>query len=184
MPDPETLDLLKRIREGDPKAQEEITSMFKLKIEKAVTFRLRMSKHDCVDLINDILLAVLESLRNGQYDPGKGKSLQSYVFGITNNKIHYYFRSKKKKSQRLSELSLIAEPFVNIESDMETNDYLDSILHAIHCLPAKYQSVLLLRFFQGLEIPEIGEQLGILPRRVSERIHYAIKMLKKVYPDQ
>lgn len=182
LPDQKTLDLLKRIREGDSKAQEEIISMFKLKIEKAVTFRLRKSKRDCADLIHDIWVAVLESLRKGKYDPKKGKSLQSYVFGIINNQILYYFKSNRNKPQSGQELSFRADPRVNIESEVETSDSRENIIHAIHRLPRQYQEILFLRFYQELGIPDISEQLGIPRRRVSERIHYAITMLKKVYP--
>ncbi|RMG24187.1 MAG: hypothetical protein D6732_24015, partial [Methanobacteriota archaeon] len=44
-------------------------------------------------------------------------------------------------------------------------------------LDDKYREVLLLRFYQHYSIEEIAQELNMERRRVSERIHYALKKL-------
>lgn len=101
---------------------------------------------------------------------------------LKTHKILHYFKSNKNKPQPNPELSFSEDPGVNIEWEVEASDSRENILRAIRCLPRQYQEILFLRFYQGLEIREISEQLGIPRRRVSERIHYAITLLKKIYP--
>ena len=45
-------------------------------------------------------------------------------------------------------------------------------------LKPKYQEVLYLRFFKEYSIDEISTTIRLPHRRVSERIHYAIKLLR------
>jgi RNA polymerase sigma factor (sigma-70 family) len=51
----------------------------------------------------------------------------------------------------------------------------------LQALEFKYKEALELRYFKELSVPEISAQLGIPPRRVSERIHYALKLLRQAY---
>ena len=44
-----------------------------------------------------------------------------------------------------------------------------------------YKEALELRYFKELSIAEMSAQLGLPPRRVSERIHYALKLLRKTW---
>jgi DNA-directed RNA polymerase specialized sigma24 family protein len=48
-------------------------------------------------------------------------------------------------------------------------------------LDSPYREALELRYLQEFSIQEMSEKLGIPPRRVSERIHYALKLLRKAW---
>ncbi len=49
----------------------------------------------------------------------------------------------------------------------------------INELKEKYKKVIFLRYYQGLSILEIADKLEIESRRVSERINYANKLIRK-----
>ena len=71
-----------------------------------------------------------------------------------------------------------------------TEDYLleraelkDLLKEALNTLSPKYREALELRFLKEYSIQEISEKLEMSPRRVSERIHYALKLIRKVCED-
>ncbi|MCB0266025.1 MAG: hypothetical protein KDH98_22980 [Calditrichaeota bacterium] len=45
-------------------------------------------------------------------------------------------------------------------------------------LDDKYRKILDMRYFQELSIQEISQITGLAPKRISERIHYALKLMK------
>ena len=51
---------------------------------------------------------------------------------------------------------------------------------AIKKLKPKYREVLYLYYYKDLSMEEVAEKLGISPRRVSERVNYSQKLLKKL----
>jgi RNA polymerase sigma factor (sigma-70 family) len=122
---------------------------------------------------------VLQSLRQGGYDPSTGKSLGAYFAGIARNVVGQYFRQKQKN---------VIETGVALEHYADSENILANVLEAerdrilrqcLRRLPAKYKEVLLLRIYEQLAIEDISRQLGLERRRVSERIHYALQLLAK-----
>ncbi len=181
MPDKRIQELLKRIEEGDPEAQEEIIALFKDRIEEVVWYKIGRKNQDYKDLVGDIQLAILESLRNGQYDFSVGKSLQSYIYGIIHNKIRHFRTIKKKHHPNGEEFLPLQNPHITDRSALENQEYRELLLRAIHRLPERCQIFLKLRFFEEMTFQEIGELLGISPQRVREGIHYALKKLRAIW---
>ena len=181
MPDKRNQELLKRIEEGDAKAQEEILLLFKDKIAEVVLYKIGKKNQDYEDLMGEIRLAILESLRNGQYDISLGKSLQSYVYGIIHNKIRHFRTMKKKHHPNGEEFLPLQNPHITDQSALENQQYRELLLRAIHRLPERSQIFLKLRFFEEMTFQEIGELLEISPQRVREGIHYALKKLRNIW---
>jgi RNA polymerase sigma-70 factor (ECF subfamily) len=51
---------------------------------------------------------------------------------------------------------------------------------AIRKLKPKYREVLYLYYYKELSREEVAQKLGITTRRVSERVNYSQKLLKKL----
>ena len=51
---------------------------------------------------------------------------------------------------------------------------------AVQQLKPKFKEVLNLYYYQELSRDEVAAKLGISPRRVSERLNYAQKLLRKM----
>ena len=125
------------------------------------------------------MIAVLESLRDGKFNPEKGGSLESYIYGITLNKMKDHFKFLKKneviRNNPINESEFISTEVTSLE-DKELRNLLRNKLNR---LKKKYMEVLFLRYYKDQSREEISDKLGIPARRVSERINYAIKLLKK-----
>ncbi len=170
--------LVQRIAQQDTLAERELLSLFGSRIARKVKYAIGAGNDDWKDLVNDIILAVLENLRNGKFDMQRGTPLGSYIYGITNNKIHDYYKLRKRQIQ-YQPLERGADFDVAGEFEIERRELQALMKEMLKKLKYKYQQVLYLRYYEELSIAEISERIDLPPRRVSERINYAIKLLQK-----
>ena len=172
-------ELIKRIYTGDSQAENALFSRFDSRIVRKVRFSIGMKNEDWQDIVSDIQMALLNNLREGKFDVERGVSLGSYVFGITMNKIRDYFKFKKKQE--------IMTPFevekhdldVDEDPDIEQQEIRTMLRHLLEKLKIKYKEVLYLRYYEELSVADIAQKINLPPRRVSERINYAVKLMQK-----
>ncbi|MBN2008188.1 sigma-70 family RNA polymerase sigma factor [candidate division KSB1 bacterium] len=170
--------LIKKIRAGDRTAEQELFSNFDSRIERKVRYTIGFQNEDWKDVVCDIQLALLDSLRCGKFDTEKGISLGSYTYGITMNKIRDYFKHQKKRENIMSD-PLEKDLCAMDPDEVEDTELRDTLKKLILKLKLKYKEILYLRFYEELAISEISQRIGLPPRRVSERINYAVKLLRK-----
>lgn len=173
---------VEKIAAGDTQAESELFYRYCEEIKLMVRTRLKVkvAPEDQEDIMSEIFHASLVSLRNNQYDPSSGKGLGAYIAGIAYKIIGQYFRSKDKdrkiqndiKQESPEHHSNALNHLVEKERDQKLRVYLSR-------LKPKYKQVLLLRIYENKSIQEIADFLKLDRRRVSERIHYAFKLLIK-----
>lgn len=179
MKDNPEIELIGAIQAGNPQAETELLLQFKLRIIHKVRFSLGLGNKDWEDVVSEVQLALLNSLRQGRFDVSKGIPLGSYVYGITMNKIRDYFKQHKK------EQTIIADPVVEDdivaeeENSLEQQELKKFLRARLKKLKVKYKEVLYLRYFKEYSITQISQEIKLPPRRVSERIHYALKLLRE-----
>jgi len=170
--------LVERIQSGETKAETELFKKYSTQIARMVSHKLGVGNTDWRDLAGDIQMVLLISLRQGKFDMNRGASLGSYIYGITVNIIRDYFKTQKKRpliTESLSErLVGVAEAY-----DIEKKETQLLLYTLINKLKLKYKEVLYLRYYKELSITEISEKINLPPRRVSERINYALKLIRK-----
>ena len=173
-------ELVRRIRAGDQESEKELFKRFNAKIINLVSLNLGKSSQHWEDVVAETQFAVLVSLREGKYDPEKGVSLSSYIYGIAMNKIRDFYKFAKKETMVSSETH-VETLKINIRenTELEQEELRQLLREAMNQLKRKYKEVLYLRYYEELSIGEISERLKLPPRRVSERIHYALKLLRK-----
>jgi RNA polymerase sigma-70 factor (ECF subfamily) len=54
------------------------------------------------------------------------------------------------------------------------------IRHIVTCLPPNPRRVVLMRFFEGASLPEIGAAMGTSVGTVKSRLHYALEKLRRM----
>lgn len=171
-------DLVERIQAGETKAETRLFQKYSPLIARKVSFDLGARNADWRDVAANAQMALLISLRQSKFDVNRGTSLGSYVYGITVNKIRDYFKSQKTRP-------LITDPLPEcivsaaVAYDIEKKEIQSQLRALLGKLKLKYKEVLYLRYYQELSITEISEKIHLPPKRVSERIHYALKLLKK-----
>lgn len=178
MSDPTSETLLKKIATGDPHAENELFQHFNLHITTIVQTRLRgrVSFEDQKDLVAEIHLGLLQSLRKGSFDASRGLKLSTYIAGIVNNTIAQYYRKKARNREfaqpELPEYHENCKSVLDVLLDAENKKKLKKKLGK---LKSRHQKVLLLRYYENRSIAEISELLDLEHKKVIDRLHYALK---------
>jgi RNA polymerase sigma-70 factor (ECF subfamily) len=126
------------------------------------------------DVVNEVLLNVIEKLEKSEF---RGESsIGTFIYTITSRRIIDYIRRKSKVLKYAPEPTPFSSPHQDIE-DEERAEHLAKLLEQ---LKPKYKEVLYLYYYKDLSRDEVAEHLNISPRRVSERVNYAQKLLRKM----
>jgi len=114
----------------------------------------------------------------------------SWLYRIATNEVNQYFRKAEyKKSISMEELQEQGFELISphdpesalIEAQEKLKQYQDflEIQEKILRLPAKYQEIIALRFFEQKQIKEISEILGKKEGTVKSLLHRAVEKLRE-----
>lgn len=182
MRDERQLRLVQRIQNGEAAAENELFHRYKDPILWKICRHVKTDAENIKDLAGEVYLAVLEGLRKQSFQPDRWETLEAYIWGVTNNKIRDWFKTERRRNKIFDGDPPPEEMVAASEEYLLENEELGELLKAcLTSLDHKYKAALELRYFKELSVPEISAQLGMPPRRVSERIHYALKLLRKAY---
>jgi len=149
-----------------------------IKYRPIISFRVKKSlgsySPDWEDVVNEIITNVIEKVKKGEF---RGESsIGTFIYTITSRRIVDYIRQKSKVIRHVQESS----PFPDPQEQIEIKERKELIAKSIKKLKPKYKNILYLYYFKGLSRDEVAKKLDISPRRVSERVNYSLKLLKKI----
>ena len=170
-------ELLREIQNGNTAAEQELLTTLRIpaRVEMMIKSRLQINQDDLADMVADVLLAILVNLRAGKLDSSKG-SVSLYVWGIARNKIRDYVKpgaAARRQTVDLAEVTLLTENYA-----VEKNEQREILLKGIRQLAPKYQEVIILRYFEDLDVQEIAAKTALTPTQTYSRIHYALDLLR------
>ncbi len=173
--------LVSRIQAGEAAAKKELFERYKTPIFWKICRVVKADAFSLKDIASEVYLALLQELAKTSFQPQQWVSLDAFVWGVTNHKILDWFR-QQKRDRRVFENEAAAAGVAAAAEDfrLETEECGRQLRACLNDLKPEYRHALDLRYFKELSIPEISAQLGLPRRRVSERIHYALKLLRKV----
>lgn len=153
----------------------EITSRYR----PIVTFKVKKSigsyTPEWEDIVNEIMLNTVEKIKSGEF---KGESsVGTFIYTITRRRIVDYIRKKKKKALKFIPE---ADPFPDPYKQIENKERTQMLARKLEELKPKYKKILYLYYYKDLSRKEVAKRLNISPRKVSERVHYAQKLLKNL----
>jgi len=138
------------------------------------------------DITSETFLKALGKLWQFQW---RNVSFSSWLYKIATNEVNQYFRKAEyRKSVSLEELQEqgfeLLSPY-DPESELteaqeklkQYQDFLEIQAKIVH-LPAKYQEVITLRFFEKKQIREIAEILGKREGTIKSLLHRAVEKLR------
>jgi len=153
---------------------EEIYTKYRPVISFRVKKSLGASNPDWEDIVNEIITNVIEKIKKGEF---RGESsLGTFIYIITSRRIIDYIRQKTKVLKHAPEPASYPDP----QEHIENKERAESIAKAIKKLKPKYRDVLYLYYYKDLSREEVAKRLAITPHRVSERVNYSQKLLKKL----
>jgi RNA polymerase sigma-70 factor (ECF subfamily) len=140
------------------------------------------------DITSETFLKALAKLWQFQW---RNISFSSWLYKIATNEVNQYFRKAEyKKSVSLEELQEQGFELLSphdpenelIEAQEELKQHQDflEIQGKIVRLPAKYQEVITLRFFEKKQIKEIAEILGKREGTIKSLLHRAVERLREI----
>jgi RNA polymerase sigma-70 factor (ECF subfamily) len=149
-----------------------------VKYRPVVSFKVRKSlgsqTPDWEDVVNEIITQVIEKVQKGEF---RGESsIGTFIYTVTSRRIVDFIRQKTKVLKGIPEPS----PWPDPSEDAESRERSRIVAAAIQQLKPKFKEVLNLYYYQELSRDEVAQRLGISARRVSERLNYAQKLLKKM----
>lgn len=149
-----------------------------VKYRPILSFRIRKylghQNPDWEDVVNEIITNVIEKIKKGEF---RGESsIGTFIYTISSRRIVDYIRQKSKTLKHFPEPKTFPAP----EQEFENKERAEKLAEAIKKLKPKYRKVLYLYYYKGLSRNEVAEKLGISTRRVSERVDYAQKILRKL----
>jgi RNA polymerase sigma-70 factor (ECF subfamily) len=142
-----------------------------------ISFRVRKalgsSTPDWEDVVDEILMQAIEKVKAGAF---RGESsVGTFLYTITSRRIIDHIRQKTKVLRHAPEPAPFPDPHVEAEGRERSLQ----IARAVENLKPKFRDVLYLYYYKELSREEVARELGISPRRVSERVNYAVKLIKK-----
>jgi len=139
------------------------------------------------DITSETFLKVLGKLWQFRW---RNVSFSSWLYKIASNEVNQYFRKAEyRKSVSLEELQERGLELLSshdpeselIEAQEKLKQHQDflEIREKIVRLPAKYQEVIALRFFEKKQIKEIAEILGKREGTIKSLLHRAVEKLRE-----
>jgi RNA polymerase sigma-70 factor (ECF subfamily) len=142
-----------------------------------VSFRVKKAlgsaNPDWEDVVNEILTQAIEKVQSGEFRGDS--SIGTFIYTIASRRIVDYIRQKTRVLRHAPE----PNPYPDPHESVETRERADQISEVIRSLKPKFQKVIYLYYYQELPRDEVARELGISPRRVSERVNYALKLVRK-----
>lgn len=156
--------LVERIRQSDTEAETEMVRQFTRRVFVMSFVRTR-DREISRELVQDILMAVIGSLRKGQLqDPDK---LPAFVHGTARNLINNRLRSEHQRP-RLEPLSDDI-PKASIIQEFEDAERLRLVHRALETLADEEREILRLTLVEGQKPAEIAGLLGLTAEVVRTR---------------
>ena len=173
--------LIKRFREGDIDAFEELIERYQTKVFN-LAMRFTRNQEDSEEVLQDVFTTLYRRL-----DSFQGKAaFSSWLYRIVVNAAFMKLRKRKqqtiiyfddlKREQNISEEHLLIQRSDNISSNHELREVLQN---AINKLPLQYRAVFVLRDIDGLSNEAVSEILSLSVPAVKSRLHRSRLMLRR-----
>lgn len=163
-------DLPERIRQGDASAETELVHQFTRRIFVMGVVRTH-DREAARDLVQDVLIAVIGSLRKGQLlDPDK---LAAFVHGTARNLINNRLRTERQQPQ----LEPLSENLAQacLSEELEYAERTRLVLQAMNRLGDEDRQILWMTLVEGRGPAEIASSLGLSSEVVRTRKGRAIR---------
>ena len=185
--DAEVRQLLHAARQDDDRALARIYQMYSDRIFRYVYFRIG-ERNRAEDLTGEVFVRLLENIANFRLGAhGHALALTGWIFRIAHNLVIDEYRRRKVRDEIDSYPDGDEE---TVDPDMTLDLHLTraDLESALRLLTGDQQSVILLRFDQGMTSAEIGQVLGKTETAVKALQRRALASMQRhlvlSYPEQ
>ncbi|MGH2621957.1 MAG: RNA polymerase sigma factor [Anaerolineales bacterium] len=105
-----------------------------------------------------------------------GANYRAWLYRIAGNEARTQLRRRSRRPAELTDDFPASAP--SVENQAELRIWLRDVAQAVEGLPHKQQTSLILRKYQGLSYPEIGEILEVSPEAARANVYQALLKLR------
>ena len=175
-------DIIRLIIKGDSELYSEIIDRYSGKVY-STAYSYTHSQEEARDLVQEILIKTYNSLRSFKEDA----RFSTWLYRIVVNSCIDWSRKKKSKAIMTAISFEDTNIFEMITSDTEGPEELllqqenkEAIRNAVGNLPELYKTVLILYYFEELQVQEICSILDSPRKTIETRLYRAKKILKSI----
>ncbi len=122
---------------------------------------------------------VQEAMRIGiERPPERLGQIKAWLAQVIRNRINLHYRGSTRRVRRERKVAREDACHDHPLDLMEREEAIDSISETLLGLPEPYQQSLLMRYWDGLPIRDIGEALGVPERTVESRLRKGRQMMR------
>lgn len=170
-------------RKGDQRAFAELVDLYKDKIFH-LAYRMLSNRHESEDVVQDTFLRVYKNL--DRYD--ENQKFSTWIYRIATNlcvdrlrkrKPTYSLDAEMNDKEGIDGYAMIPSDDRTPETEFMLTETQVMIRQAIESLPAKYKTVMILRYLQELSLQEISDVLGMPITTIKTRVHRGREFMRK-----
>ncbi len=148
-------------------------------------FRRTGNFDDTADITADTFLKAFKHIRYFSY---RGISIKVWLFRIATNEVNMFYRQTGKKNSVFERLDfenkkqfahLLDSDKEALENELQQHKQFLDVLSALKTLPAKYQDVISLKYFEGNSNKEIAEILDMKEGTLKSLLSRGLEKLRK-----
>ena len=170
--DIELLEIPRRIRDGDRRAENALVTRFHGRVFLMALARTR-DREASRELAQDVLLAVLEALREGRLRDSH--RLAGFVFSTARHHIAGYLREAVRRPEAAIAPAVAEQP--SPHERLETVERRDLLRRCLEEMSPGDREVLVLTLGEGLNPRDIASRLGLSPEVVRQKKCRATKRI-------
>lgn len=174
---------IKLVKKGDQSAFEEIVGYYQNKVF-AICYRMIGNRQEAEDIAQEAFIRAYLNIQSFDEDRKFSTWLYRIATNLTIDRIRkkkpdYYLDAEVKGTDGLNLYAQLPMEQALPEEEVESLEMQSYIQNEIMQLPAKYRSIIALRFIDELSLKEISEVLEIPVGTVKTRIHRGREALRK-----
>ncbi|MEI6091793.1 MAG: sigma-70 family RNA polymerase sigma factor [bacterium] len=170
-------ELMKLTAKGDRNAFGELYQRYSKRMLNFFHFNLKRDRYKAEDFLQDLFLKIIE--KSSSFDAQKKFSTWIYTISVNMCKNEYRKNSIEKSifSDVQEEVMYIADGYL----DLAKQDFIEKELleKSINELDENRRQIIILRYFEGLQLSEIAEVLGCPLGTVKSSLFNTLKLLSK-----
>ncbi len=170
-------EILAGLKRGDADAAAQLVDRYGDRLLRSA-FALCGNEADAQDLAQEALLQAVKSARRCRGT----SSIYTWLHGILLNITRRFFRKRK----RLSYVAEVPEQSTAAVAGKGLDDGSSStaLVRALDALTYPHREVIVLRYFEEMSVKAISHQVRVTQGTVKSRIHYALRQLRMLVPEE
>ncbi len=139
-----------------------------------VAVKLTGNEHVSDDIVQEVFLRIYQQKNRFR----KKANFRTFLYSITLNVVREHWRTERRNANLMKQY----EP--DVPDTVNRDQSIQKLGMALQQLPEKQREVIVLRFYEKLNVKETAEIMGCREGTVKSNLHWALKSLKERFKNE